>query len=195
VVSRKICRDIYVLINNSDHGRAQRVTLEKLGMGGRVSLAIGVAGSGKSTLLKPLVRAWEDDGRTIYGMALAWRQSDDLTEAGITKANTRAVDPFLKAVAKDKIQLDRDSVVVVDEIGLLGTRQLNSILAAQKKTGFQLVMIGDPKQMQSVEAGPVIALLRRALGPEAVPELGSSVRQKDADERETALMFRNGQTA
>jgi hypothetical protein len=179
----------------SDHGRAQRTTLEKLGTGGRVALAIGVAGSGKSTLLKPLVRAWEDDGRTVYGMALAWRQSDDLVAAGITKANTRAVDPFLNAVAKEKIQLDRNSVVVVDEVGLLGTRQLNTILAAQKKSGFQLVMIGDPKQMQSVEAGPVIALLRRALGEDAVPELGTSVRQKDADERETTLMFRNGQTA
>ena len=179
----------------SNHGRAQRTTLEKLGMGGRVSLAIGVAGSGKSTLLKPLVRAWEDDGRTVYGMALAWRQSDELAEAGIAKANTRAVDPFLKAVIKEQIHLDRNSVVVVDEIGLLGTRQLNSVLAVQNRTGFQLVMIGDPKQMQSVEAGPVITLLRQALGPEAVPELGSSVRQKDADERETTLMFRNGQTA
>jgi hypothetical protein len=179
----------------SDHGRAQRTTLEKLGMEGRVALAIGVAGSGKSTLLQPLIRAWENDGRTVYGMALAWRQSDDLVDAGISKANTRAVDPFLSAVAKDKIQLDGNSVVVVDEVGLLGTRQLNTILAAQKKSGFQLVMIGDPKQMQSVEAGPVISLLRRALGEDAVPELGTSVRQRDADERETTLMFRNGQTA
>ncbi len=83
--------------------------------------------------------------------------------------------------------------MVVDEVGLLGTRQLNEILALQKRTGFQLVMIGDPKQMQSVEAGPVIELLHRALGREAVPELIGSVRQKDAGERETVLMFRNGQ--
>lgn len=179
----------------SEHGCTQRTTLETLGMGGRVSLAIGVAGSGKSTLLKPLVRAWEDDGRTVYGIALAWRQSDDLADAGIARANTRAVDPFLRAVAKEKLHLDRDSVVVVDEIGLLGTRQLNAVLAAQKKHGFQLVMIGDPKQMQSVDAGPVISLLRKALGTDAVHELGSSVRQKDADERETTLMFRNGQAS
>jgi hypothetical protein len=55
-------------------------------------------------------------------------------------------------------------------------------------------MIGDPKQMQAVEAGPVIELLRRALGADKVPELGSSVRQKAEDERETVLMLRNGQT-
>ncbi|WP_284259119.1 MobF family relaxase [Acidocella aquatica] len=178
----------------SAHGRAQRRIIDQLGTGGRVGLAIGVAGSGKSTLLKPLVRAWQADGRVVHGIALAWRQSDDLAEAGIAAANTRAVTAFLRDLERGKLVLGRKSVVVVDEVGLLGTRQLNAIMAAQAEKGFQLVMIGDPKQMQAVEAGPVIELLRQALGAEKVPELGSSVRQKAADERETVLMFRNGQT-
>ncbi|WP_234730051.1 MobF family relaxase [Acidocella facilis] len=178
----------------SAHGRAQRRIIDQLGTGGRVGLAIGVAGSGKSTLLKPLVRAWQADGRVVHGVALAWRQSDDLAEAGIPTANTRAVTAFLRDVERGKLVLGRKSVVVVDEVGLLGTRQLNATMAAQAEKGFQLVMIGDPKQMQAVEAGPVIELLRRALGAGKVPELGSSVRQKAEEERETVLMFRNGQT-
>ncbi|HTQ71278.1 MAG TPA: MobF family relaxase [Acidocella sp.] len=176
------------------HGRAQRRIIEQLGTGGRVGLAIGVAGSGKSTLLKPLVRAWQADDRAVHGIALAWRQSDDLAEAGIPAANTRAVAAFLRGLETGAVALDRKSVVVVDEVGLLGTRQLNAILTAQADRQFQLVMIGDPKQMQAVEAGPVIELLRRALGADKVPELGTSVRQKAAEERETVLMFRNGQT-
>jgi hypothetical protein len=178
----------------SAHGRAQRQIIDHLGAGGRVGLAIGVAGSGKSTLLKPLVRAWQADGRVVHGIALAWRQSDDLAEAGIAAANSRAVTAFLRDLERGKLVLGRKSVVVVDEVGLLGTRQLNAIMAAQAEKGFQLVMIGDPKQMQAVEAGPVIELLHRALGADKVPELGSSVRQKAVDERETVLMFRNGQT-
>jgi hypothetical protein len=177
----------------SAHGRAQQKLTEQLGTGGRIGVAIGVAGSGKSTLLKPLVRAWQDDGRTVHGVALAWRQSDDLVEAGIPARDTRAVASFLSGVKSGRLRLDQKAVVVIDEIGLLGTRQLNDILAAQKKDGFQLVMLGDPKQMQSVEAGSVIELLRRAFGKNSLPELGSSVRQKDAEERETVLMFRNGQ--
>jgi hypothetical protein len=179
---------------SGEHGRAQRKIIDQLGKGGRISVAIGVAGSGKSTLLKPLVRAWFDDGRAVHGIALAWRQSDDLVEAGIEPGNTRAVASFLKAAEAEKLGLNRKSVVVIDEVGLLGTRQLNDILAIQKKCGFQLVMLGDLKQMQSVEAGSVIELLRRALGADNVPELASSVRQHDAEERETVLMFRNGQT-
>ena len=178
---------------SSTHGRAQRSVIDQLGKGGRIALAIGVAGAGKTTLLKPLVRAWAEDGRAVHGIALAWRQSNDLAEAGI-EGRTRAVAAFLKAAERGQVELDTKPVVVVDEVGLLGTRQLNDILTLQKDTGFQLVMLGDPKQMQAVEAGPVIGLLRRALGEGAVPELGSSVRQKDAEERETVLMFRNGQT-
>ena len=140
------------------------------------------------------MRAWLDDGRTVHGIALAWRQSDELAEAGINARNTRAVASFLRAAQAGKLHLDRKSVVVVDEVGLLGTRQLNDILAIQGQGGFQLVMLGDLKQMQSVEAGSVIELLRRALGGNSIPELGSSVRQRDAEERETVLMFRNGQT-
>jgi molybdopterin-guanine dinucleotide biosynthesis protein len=68
---------------STEHGEAQREVIDKLGTGGRIGLAIGVAGSGKTTLLKPLVHAWRHDGRTVHGIALAWRQSDDLADAGI----------------------------------------------------------------------------------------------------------------
>lgn len=180
---------------SSEHGKAQRAVMEQLGTGGRLSVAIGVAGSGKSTLLKPLVDAWQQDGRQVHGIALAWRQSDDLTDAGITAKNARAVESFLKSVEKGRIQLGPKSVVVVDELSLLGTRQLNELLRSQKEHGFQIVAIGDPKQMQSVEAGPVVDLLRKGLGEKAVPVLETSVRQVEKEERETTLMFRNGETA
>jgi hypothetical protein len=179
----------------SEHGKAQRAVMEQLGTGGRLAVAVGVAGSGKSTLLKPLVDAWKQDGREVHGIALAWRQSDDLTEAGIAASNTRAVESFLRSVEKGRLKLNTKSVVVVDELGLLGTRQFNDLLRAQQSHGFQIVGIGDPKQMQSVEAGAVVDLLRRALGETAIPTLETSVRQIEQEERETTLMFRNGETA
>ena len=180
---------------STGHGEAQRAVMDQLGTGGRLGVAIGVAGSGKTTLLKPLVAAWQEAGREVHGIALAWRQSNDLVDAGIAAANTRAVESFLRAVAKSRITLDETSVVVVDEVGLLGTRQLNTLLEAQETHGFQIVALGDPKQMQSVEAGAVVTLLRRALGEDAIPILGTSIRQVDAEERETVLMFRNGEAA
>jgi hypothetical protein len=177
------------------HGRAQRALIDQLGQGGRLAVAIGVAGSGKSTVLAPLVDAWQRDGRRVYGAALAWRQSDDLAGAGIAEADRAAFSVFLDRVAKGQVWLDRSSVVVVDELGLLGTRQALELLRVQAAAGCQVVAVGDPKQCQAIEAGPVIDLLRRALGAEAVPELLSTVRQQSARERETSLMFREGHAA
>src|SRR5271166_1929651 len=179
----------------SAHGRQQRVLIDALGQGGRLAVAIGVAGSGKSTLLAPLVDAWQQDGRRVYGAALAWRQSDDLAGAGIPDADRAAYSVFLGRVARGQVRLDRASVVVVDELGLLGTRQLLELLRVQAATGCQVVAVGDPKQCQSIEAGPVIELLRRALGADAVPELLTTVRQQSARERGTSLMFREGRAA
>lgn len=175
------------------HGRAQRVMIERLGTGGRLGVGIGVAGSGKSTLLAPLVAAWQAEGYRVYGAALAWRQSDDLAATGIAEPDRAALSVFLDRAKRGEVMLDPRSVVVVDELGLLGTRQLLDLLRLQAASGCRIVAIGDEKQCQSIEAGPVIDLLRRALGPEAVPELLSSVRQDSAHERETALLFREGQ--
>ena len=87
---------------------------------------------------------------------------------------------------------DRNSVVVVDEVGLIGTRQMLDLLRLQERTGMQIVMVGDPKQCQSIEAGPVIELLRKGVGEGAVPEILTSIRQKTEREREITGLFRAG---
>ncbi len=173
-------------------GRAQADLALHLGTSGRFAVGIGVAGSGKSTVLAPLVTAWKAQRRRVYGAALAWRQSDDLEAAGIASEDRAALSVLLDRIRAGQIMLDRDSVIVIDELGLIGTRQMLELLRVRAESDCTLVAIGDPLQCQSIEAGPVIELLRKALGPQAVPELLSSVRQVTVSERETALLFRSG---
>jgi hypothetical protein len=175
------------------HGKAQRAAMDQLGRGGRFELAIGVAGSGKSALLAPLVDAWKRDGRTVHGVALAWRQTEDLSDAGIE--SRAAMAKFLHPSFHEKQTLDRNTVVVIDEIGLVGTRQLLNLLRLQEQHGFSVVALGDPKQCQSIEAGPVISIMERALGEDRVPSILSAVRQKLQAERDTTLLFREGSAA
>ena len=191
----RVSRRIRVDFAADEHGRTQRAVMDRLGQGGRLAVAIGVAGSGKSTLLAPLVEAWHAEGRTVHGAALAWRQTDDLADAGIPEPRRAAMSVFLDRAAAGRLALDRDSVVVVDELALLGTRQLLDLLRLQERHGFRLVAVGDPRQCQSIEAGPVVELLRRALGEGAIPEILSTVRQKTEREREASLMFRDGRAA
>jgi len=181
--------------NATAHGRTQRAVIDQLGQGGRLTAAIGVAGAGKTTLLTPLVDAWHAEGRAVYGAALAWRQTDDLKAAGIPEDRRQAMSVFLKHAQSGKLKLDQDSVVVVDELGLLGTRQMLDLLRLQDRHGFRLVAVGDPKQCQSIEAGPVVDLLRQALGERALPEILTTIRQQTEREREASLMFREGRAA
>ncbi len=90
----------------------------------------------------------------MHGIALAWRQSDDLADAGIPAQNTRAVENFLRGLQRDRIKLDARSVVVVDELGLLGTRQLNELLRAQRAHGFQMIALGDPGRCRASRPVP-----------------------------------------
>jgi hypothetical protein len=108
----------------SNHGQAQRAAIEQVGQQGGLAVMIGAAGVGKTSSAAVLVDAWRAAGFTVYGTALAWRQATALRDAGIDADKTRAIEPFLKAVHRGRITLDDKSVVVLDELGQIGTRQL-----------------------------------------------------------------------
>jgi phage/plasmid primase-like uncharacterized protein len=183
------------------HGLEQRRIIDALGTRGRFAVAVGVGGAGKTTLLRPLVEAWtnpdEPGGikREVYGTALAWRQSTPLADAGIKPQNAMAIAALLHRAARGTIALDRNSVVVVDELSQIGTAQALKLARLQDKHGFTIVAIGDDKQAQAIEAGSTIRLLRKAFGNEAIPALESTVRQLRERDKETSLMFRRGDAA
>ncbi len=157
------------------HGAAQLAAINALGQAGGLGFLIGVAGSGKTTLLKPLVDAW--------------RQADALKDAGISQ--TYAMTPLLDGLAQGKIDLDRQSVLVLDEVSQVSPRQLLEILQLQQEKGFALRVVGDREQAQAIEAGDAVELLLRVMPKEARPELLSTIHQKSARGRQIANMFRS----
>jgi ATP-dependent exoDNAse (exonuclease V) alpha subunit len=174
---------------SDEHGKAQRAAIVRVGRGGRFGLIIGAAGMGKSSAIKPLAAAWREQGRDVWGASLAWRQADDLALArtnwseGIDKWNVKAFSVMMDAIEAGDIKLSRRSVLVIDEFGMLGTRSGLRLLRAQEKHGFSVVALGDEKQVQSIEAGPLVDLARRALGRKNVPEILTTKRQKTERER------------
>lgn len=184
------------------HGQRQRHVIELMGSAGRLGVAVGTAGSGKTEMLKPLVASWQEMGRDVYGASLAWRQADDLVKSGIDKRNLFAFSVLIDRIGDDlggegppPIKLTENSVVCVDELGLLGTRQGLQLLRAREKYGFTVVALGDDKQCGSIEAGAIIDLARRALGPEQVPEILTTKRQQTEREQEIVKLLRDGEAA
>ena len=127
----------------------------------------GVAGAGKTTLLSPLVDAWRADGRRVVGMSTAWRQADALKDAGI--AETIALQPLLNAIDTGEFRPDARTVIVIDEVSQIGPKSMLRLLELQTETGMTIKMLGDREQVQSIEAGDTIELLRRVLPKPSMP--------------------------
>ena len=174
----------------------QRTAVLALGAGGALTLLTGVAGAGKTTLLQPLVAAWRSDtsfdprGRTVIGSAMAWRQAEALKDAGIKRVY--ALAPLLRMIEAGEFKADRNTVLVLDEASQIGPRPMLKLLELQARTGMTIKMLGDREQAQSIEAGDTIEILRRALPPEAMPLLLTTMRQASKRGREIAGLFRAG---
>lgn len=180
---------------DTEHGARQRAVIDQIGQGGRLGVMIGAAGVGKTDgVLKPLIHAWQEDGRRVYGIALAWRQTEDFAKAGVRDPDRKPISEFIRQAKAGKLALD-GAVVAIDEFALIGTRSALEILRLQSRHGFTIAAFGDPKQTQAIEAGPVVRLFQRALGPDAIPEITQTIRQQSARDREIVMHLRNGEAA
>jgi energy-coupling factor transporter ATP-binding protein EcfA2 len=182
-----------------DHGAAQKAAIYALGTGGNLVVLTGAAGAGKTTLLKPLVSAYQADtridpkGRDVIGLATAWRQAHALRETGIRR--TYALSRFLRRVSEGDIMLSENNVLVIDEISQIAPRPFLKLLELQTEFGFAIKGLGDREQVQAIEAGDTIEILRRVLPKAAMPALLTTVRQETARAREIAGLFREERAA
>ena len=125
---------------------------------GRVAVIEGAAGSGKTTTLRPITDLHKEHGYEIVPTAVAWRTAVALGDD--CDARAYCVDKLLKLVAKEQVQIGRNTLIVVDEAGMLSTRQAHHILQLSERHGAKVVFAGDTRQQQPVEAGPGLRLIR-----------------------------------
>jgi hypothetical protein len=178
---------------SDEHGTAQKKALARVGTGGAATAFVGKAGSGKNTrIASVLVDAWRERGYETWGTAISWSQSRELKHVGIAHDRCIAIDPLINRIKDGRATLNRNSVLVLDELSQIGSRQLLELFRLREKHGFQLVMTGGHRQCLAIEAGDSIELLQRAWGAEAIPQILTTVRQKTRDERYVTGLFYEG---
>ena len=143
--------------------------------GGRVAVIEGAAGSGKTTTLRPITDLHREHGYEIVPTAVAWRTAVALGDD--CDARPYCVDKLLKLAAKSQIEIGRNILIVVDEAGMLSTRQAHHILQLSERHGAKVVFAGDTRQQQPVEAGPGLRLIRDVAGSVRVDR----IRRQKAD--------------
>jgi ATP-dependent exoDNAse (exonuclease V) alpha subunit len=76
--------------------------------------------------------------------------------------------------------MSRD-VLVIDEAGMVGTRQLERVLSHAAEVGAKVVLVGDPQQLQSIEAGAAFRSIHERHGG---AEIGEVRRQREDWQRD-----------
>lgn len=173
---------------NSKLDDEQRRALDALlGSTDSVSVFRGGAGTGKSYVLHDLVEQLRRSGRNVVVLAPQRQQVVDMEQAGFPSPST--VANFLL-----KRELAKNAVLVVDEAGQIGGRQMLELLRLAQERNARVVLSGDTRQHGAVEASDALLAIERHSGVRPV-ELRKIRRQdpalgRDDDERKLIKRYR-----
>lgn len=159
-----------------------------------IAVIEGAAGSGKSTTLAAIVAAYARDNgtglpfagaaRRVIGTSQSWKVARELQKLGI---EAMATDAWL-ARTKEPF-LDANTVLVVDEAGLLSSRQMLAIVKRAEEAGAKIIATGDREQLVALGAGPGLSILASVTGATRVDTI---VRQREAWMRTAVTDFAKG---
>jgi len=163
-----------------------------LGSGNGLDLVIGQAGTGKSTMLGAARVGWESAGYQVIGTAIASRTAAELQASTGIESITMA--RLLIDLERGDTTLTRHHVIVVDEASLVGSRTLDRLQRQVDAARAKVVLVGDNRQLSSIDAGGALRSLSKTLSAHVV-ELTTNRRQSEVDqewERQALLQLRNG---
>lgn len=152
-----------------------------------LGIVVGFAGTGKSAMLGVARVAWEAAGLEVRGVALSGIASENLESgSGIT---SRTIASLEHGWGQGRDMLTSRDVLVIDEAGMVGTRQLERVLSHAADVGAKVVLVGDPQQLQSIEAG---AAFRSLVERHGGAEIGEVRRQRAEWQRDATRDLATG---
>ncbi|WP_269586479.1 Ti-type conjugative transfer relaxase TraA [Roseibium sp. Sym1] len=179
-----------VLVSVKKLSDEQRVAIERITGDERMASVVGRAGAGKTTMMKAARQVWEANGYQVFGAALAGKAAEGLEkEAGIA---SRTLASWQLSWGRGERLPDKRSVFVIDEAGMVDSRQMSVFVETIAKAGAKLVLIGDAEQLQPIEAGAAFRSLTDRTG---YAELGTIYRQREQWMRDASMDLARGNVA
>ncbi|MBB5703035.1 Ti-type conjugative transfer relaxase TraA [Ochrobactrum daejeonense] len=154
-----------------------------------LGIVVGYAGTGKSAMLGVAREAWEASGFEVRGVALSGIAAENLESgSGIASRTIASMEHGWK---NGRDMLTSRDVLVIDEAGMVGTRQLERVLSHAADAGAKVVLVGDPQQLQSIEAGAAFRSIHERHGGVEIHEVR---RQREDWQRDATRGLASGRT-
>jgi Ti-type conjugative transfer relaxase TraA len=154
-----------------------------------LGVVVGYAGTGKSAMLGVAREVWEAAGYEVRGVALSGIAAENL-ESGSGIAS-RTITSMEHGWGQRRDVLTSRDVLVIDEAGMVGTRQLERVLSHAAEAGAKVVLVGDPQQLQSIEAGAAFRSIHERHGGAEIAEVR---RQREDWQRDATRDLATGRT-
>ncbi|MBY2934813.1 Ti-type conjugative transfer relaxase TraA, partial [Rhizobium leguminosarum] len=168
----------------------QRQAIEHVTGASQIAVVIGFAGAGKSTMLAAARQAWEAQGYRVHGAALAGKAAEGLEQSSGISSRTLASWEY--SWQADRGRLNARDVFVIDEGGMVGSRQLARFVDEVKRAGAKLVLVGDHEQLQAIGAGAPFRAIAEAVGHAQLSEVR---RQRTDWQKQASIDFASHRTA
>jgi Ti-type conjugative transfer relaxase TraA len=162
----------------------QRFAIEHVTGPERIAVVVGMAGAGKSTMLMSAREAWQAQGYRVHGAALAGKAAEGLEESSGIASRTLA--SWERGWERGFDKLGPRDVFVIDEAGMVGSKQLSRFITEADQAGAKIVLVGDPEQLQPIGAGAAFRAVAERVG---MVELEGIRRQRDDWQRAASIAF------
>ncbi|WP_395372591.1 Ti-type conjugative transfer relaxase TraA [Komagataeibacter diospyri] len=176
-------------MQHSGLGDEQALAVGEVTKSRDLSVVVGYAGTGKSTMLGVARAAWEEAGYRVRGAALSGIAAEGL-EAG-SGIESRTLASLERAWERGFDLLERGDVLVVDEAGMVGSRQMERVLSVAREAGAKVVLVGDPEQLQAIEAGGAFRAVAERVGS---VEITTVRRQREGWQQAATKELATGRT-
>lgn len=168
----------------------QKVVISRLTEKAGIAVMVGYAGAGKSTVMNAVRAVYEGEGRRVVGGALAGKAAVGLQESAGIESRTLA---SWEASWKNGLrELGPGDVFVLDEAGMVGSAQMQRFVSAVEEAGAKLILLGDARQLQPIEAGAAFRAIAEDAG---YIELTGVRRQREEWMQNATIEFGKGNTA
>jgi AAA domain len=155
-----------------------------------LGIVVGYAGTGKSAMLGVAREAREKSGYQVRGLALSGIAAENLEQGSAIPSRTIASLEHQWGQGRELLT-SRD-VLVIDEAGMVGSRQMERVLSHAHDAGAKVVLVGDPEQLQAIEAGAAFRSVAEQHGGVEITEIR---RQQEDWQRDATRQLATERTA